>query len=110
MSERCQSGLGCCQRPRRRPRRSAAGDRRVGSPGLTALVSGGLSELVAGRGRYADDATMQAGKGLLTCAVMAVSERCGALEVTGDTHPWPVGHDVEGSTTSRFLAVPLEWT
>ena len=82
----------------------------MGRLGLTALVSGGLSEPVAGCGRYAGDAAMRIGKGLLTCAVMAVSERCGALEVTRDTHPWPVGHDVEGSTTSRFLAVPLEWT
>jgi hypothetical protein len=32
----------------------------MGRLGLTALVSGGLSELAPGRGRYADDAAMPA--------------------------------------------------
>ena len=36
------------------------GGRRVGWRGLTALVGGGLSEPLAGRGRYAGDAMMRA--------------------------------------------------
>jgi hypothetical protein len=86
----------------------------MGRLGLTALVSGGLSGPVAGRGRYAVDAAMRTGKGLLTCAVMAVSERCGALEVTRDTHPWPVARGVAVlrpvALLALFFACLVEWT